>query len=99
MRAVRTHAPERLQIRSCLRCGYRGPELQGERVEQYLLCPSCGEDLCSRPPRSYSELEGLDEGVAWMEWPLGIGSPGRMRDGFRRFLRAVARLFVSRRAR
>ena len=99
MRAVRTHAPERLQVRSCLRCGYRGPELQSDRVEGYLLCPSCGEDLCSRPPRSYSELEGLDEGVAWMGWPLGVGSAGRVRVSLGRFLRAVARLFVTHRAR
>jgi hypothetical protein len=45
--------------RACLRCGYRGDELQrlGERAAY--LCPGCGQDLYARPPRSYAEMEDI----------------------------------------
>jgi hypothetical protein len=45
----------------CLACGYRGPDLQAGRAVSVLRCPECGEDLYSRPPRSYRELEGFVE--------------------------------------
>lgn len=43
--------------KTCLACGYRGPALEGP--ERALRCPSCGEDLYARPPKSYAELEGF----------------------------------------
>lgn len=54
-------APRHAQ-RLCLSCGYRGPELQGD--SGVFVCPSCGTDLYARPPRSYAELEGLDQADA-----------------------------------
>lgn len=47
----------------CLDCGYRGRELQGERILVTFTCPSCQADLYARPARSYAEMEGLEQGV------------------------------------
>ncbi|MEX2219298.1 MAG: hypothetical protein WD749_11145 [Phycisphaerales bacterium] len=91
MRAVRSSLPYRYQVRACLRCGYGGPEVQPDQPEPAFVCPCCGEDLYSRPPRSYAELEGLDEAGAWSGW----GFPSRLEGGVggavRRFFRAIAR--------
>ncbi len=65
--AAKQHASEdKLHRQRCLRCGYQGQEIQssiapdGERVATSLLrCPRCAQDLYTRPPRSYAELEGL----------------------------------------
>lgn len=43
----------------CLSCGYRGRHIQGQRGLITFQCPSCGEDLYARPPRSYAEMEGF----------------------------------------
>ncbi|MFM9994759.1 MAG: hypothetical protein ACKVU4_03035 [Phycisphaerales bacterium] len=61
MPLLRRSPVSRLDERMCLGCGYRGPELQGPRGLTEVWCPECGEDLYSRPPRSYSELEGFAE--------------------------------------
>ena len=50
-----------LDRRLCLRCGYRGRLLQGDRGRSTFTCPSCSCDLYARPPKSYAELEGLHE--------------------------------------
>jgi hypothetical protein len=61
MRALRSSLSSRVHRRLCLGCGFDGPALQGGSGEDLSRCPRCGEDLCARPPRSYAELEGLDE--------------------------------------
>lgn len=53
-------SPRRLDVRFCLACGHDGPELQGG-CSGVFVCEVCGADLYARPPRSYRELEGLDE--------------------------------------
>lgn len=59
MPLLRRSPVSRLDERMCLGCGYRGPELQGPHGLTEVWCPECGEDLYSRPARSYRELEGL----------------------------------------
>lgn len=54
-------SPRRLDVRFCLCCGHDGPELQAPEHEAVFFCELCGADLYARPPRSYRELEGLDE--------------------------------------
>lgn len=53
-----------LRIRRCCACGYGGhfAQIQAERAEAIgAHCPRCGCDFAVRPPRSYAEMEGLDE--------------------------------------
>lgn len=45
----------------CLSCGFDGRSLQSEHRETGWVCPRCGTDLYSRPPRSYADLEGLSD--------------------------------------
>lgn len=52
----------------CLGCGFDGRGLQTGHAEPAWKCPRCGADLYSRPPRSYAEMEGLDD-----EGPLSTG--------------------------
>lgn len=59
MRAVRLPLSSSLTCKTCLACGYRGPELQGRRGRHQFVCPGCGTDLYERPARCYAELEGL----------------------------------------
>jgi predicted RNA-binding Zn-ribbon protein involved in translation (DUF1610 family) len=61
MRATRPALSSRVHRKVCLACGYDGNAIQGHRAESTYACPNCGEDLYARPPRSYAELEGLDE--------------------------------------
>ena len=61
MRALRTPLSTRLHRKVCLSCGYDGNAIQGHRAESTYACPNCGEDLYARPPRSYAELEGLED--------------------------------------
>src|SRR5437868_5098757 len=96
MRAVHSNLPERLLVRECLRCGYGGTELQAEHPEHPLVCPACGEDLYARPPRSYAELEGLDEAGACANWSLSGGIENRLMAFFRRIMRALGRTIVQR---
>lgn len=70
----------------CLSCGYTGDELQSPESEP-LRCPECGEDLYTRPPRSYAELEGLVEPTA-VPRPVQPPPPvGRLRFWLGRMLR------------
>lgn len=66
-----------LTTRRCLACGYAGRFAQGrggrgqfglvphaetaERSGPLGHCPRCGCDFHARPPRSYAEMEGLDQ--------------------------------------
>ncbi len=59
-----------LFVRRCLACGYDGVLLQGGDpggvggaggAEVAECCELCGCDFILRPPRSYAEMEGLDE--------------------------------------
>lgn len=45
----------------CVACGYDGPELQPDDAVLLVYCPRCDADLYERPPRSYAELEGLED--------------------------------------
>jgi len=45
----------------CLRCGYRGREVQGGTDGRTFVCPRCEADLYARPARSYAEMEGIEE--------------------------------------
>lgn len=49
----------RLLVRRCVECGYDGPQVRDDLLNQADLCPHCGCDLRRRPPRSYAEMEGL----------------------------------------
>lgn len=51
----------RLQRRMCLSCGFDGASIQSDSREHGWQCPRCNADLYARPPRSYAELEGLNE--------------------------------------
>ena len=59
MAIARVASSSPLVQRTCLRCGYRGDELQRLGELAAYRCPDCGQDLYARPPRSYAEMEGL----------------------------------------
>jgi len=63
MAHVRPAITTRMTRRMCLSCGHSGRALQGDRGLTTFQCPSCGADLYARPPRSYADLEGLDEAL------------------------------------
>ena len=44
--------------RRCVQCGLAADAISATQVDE---CPRCGCDLRSRPPRSYAEMEGLNE--------------------------------------
>lgn len=69
MGVARSEVPTRLRRKVCLDCGYRGRELQGLRGESTFICPRCLADLYSRPPRTYAEMEGLEEAVGGLAEP------------------------------
>lgn len=50
--------PGRHRLLRCVQCGVRGDSLLVQGLD---VCPACGCDLLARPPRSYAEMEGLDE--------------------------------------
>ena len=60
----------------CLGCGFDGRGLQTGHAEPAWKCPKCGADLYSRPPRSYAEMEGLDDEAASPAGPRPAGAPG-----------------------
>jgi hypothetical protein len=68
--------------RCCLTCGYRGRELQARRGQERLVCPQCRQDLYTRPPRSYAEMEGLVESAGR---EAGEATPARRRVALLRF--------------
>lgn len=53
----------------CVRCGHRSEELLAPDTEE---CPSCGCNLHARPPRSYAEMEGLDQAPALPDIDHGV---------------------------
>jgi hypothetical protein len=55
---IRTRDPARIHRRQCLSCGYAGRFV--DRPGQ-THCPRCTCDFTVRPPKSYAEMEGLDE--------------------------------------
>lgn len=63
MPRTRPALPAELERRLCLRCGYRGRLLQGDRGRMRFTCPACRCDLYARPARSYAEMEGLLDGA------------------------------------
>lgn len=81
MPLVRRSFPSRIDARMCLSCGYRGEELQSP-IGDIVRCPECGEDLYSRPPRSYAELEGFAD----PEDPPAVRTPGPVRTLLGRWL-------------
>ncbi len=52
--------PARYCRRMCLACGFDGRAIQPGHAGPVRRCPRCLADFSTRPPRSYSELEGLD---------------------------------------
>lgn len=63
--------------RRCVACGYDGPEVGGPGSLPH--CPECGCDLALRPPRSYIEMEGIeDPRVAWAFEPVGLRPAPRL---------------------
>lgn len=52
---------DHLTVRMCLSCGRRAADLQTSANVPLFVCPSCGADLYARPPRSYAEMEGLND--------------------------------------
>lgn len=55
---IRSKDLSRLHQRQCVACGYSGRFV--DRPGQS-ACPRCDCDFAARPPRSYAEMEGLDE--------------------------------------
>jgi hypothetical protein len=56
--AIRARDLSRLHQRQCVACGYAGRFV--ERPNQ-ANCPRCNCDFGERPPRSYAEMEGIDQ--------------------------------------
>ena len=55
---IRARNRSALHRRKCVACGYAGVFL--ERPGQS-SCPRCACDFVQRPPRSYAEMEGIEE--------------------------------------
>jgi hypothetical protein len=55
---TRSSDRSRLHRRQCVACGYSGRFV--DRVNQ-AACPRCSCDFAVRPPKSYAEMEGIDE--------------------------------------
>lgn len=95
MPLLRRGPESRLDERLCPACGYRGPDLQGERSIAVLRCPDCGEDLYSRPARSYHEMEGFVEAEVETRpvvlRPVARTRLRRVRDAVIAFLRRLVR--------
>lgn len=56
--AIRARDLSRLHQRQCVACGYAGRFV--ERPGQ-THCPRCSCDFIERPPKSYAEMEGIDQ--------------------------------------
>jgi len=56
--AIRAKDLSRLHQRQCVACGYAGRFV--DRPGQ-ASCPRCACDFAARPPKSYAEMEGIDE--------------------------------------
>jgi len=55
---IRAKDRSRLHRRHCVACGYSGRFVDRTNQPQ---CPRCACDFAVRPPKSYAEMEGLDE--------------------------------------
>ena len=55
---IRSRDLSRLHRRQCVACGYAGRFV--DRPGQ-LHCPRCTCDFTERPPKSYAEMEGLED--------------------------------------
>jgi hypothetical protein len=55
---IRTRDHARIYRRQCVACGYGGRFVDRPGQSN---CPRCACDFSSRPPRSYAEMEGLEE--------------------------------------
>ena len=55
---IRSSDRSRLHRRQCVACGYSG--LFVDRANQS-HCPRCSCDFAVRPPKSYAEMEGLED--------------------------------------
>lgn len=56
--AIRARDLSRLHQRQCVACGYAGRFV--DRAGQ-THCPRCACDFAERPPKSYAEMEGIDQ--------------------------------------
>jgi hypothetical protein len=56
--AIRARDLSRLHQRQCVACGYAGRFV--DRPGQ-ANCPRCSCDFAERPPKSYAEMEGIDQ--------------------------------------
>lgn len=48
----------------CLGCGFDGAAIQSDLREGGWTCPRCAADLYARPPRSYADMEGLNDAAS-----------------------------------
>jgi hypothetical protein len=55
---IRSRDQSRLHRRQCVACGYSGRFV--DRPGQ-AACPRCACDFTLRPPRSYAEMEGIED--------------------------------------
>lgn len=98
MTAVRTSRSTSIHRRLCVRCGFDGRAVQdGVLRRSDAWCPNCGCDFHRRPPRSYAEMEGLDDGPFLSVQRLGPAPQCRRRarrQFLRRLERCLAVLFV-----
>lgn len=55
---IRSKDGSALHRRQCVACGYSGRFVDRENQTH---CPRCACDFAVRPPKSYAEMEGLDQ--------------------------------------
>jgi hypothetical protein len=94
MRALRISSSARVHRKVCLACGFDGQALQHLRYAECIACPRCGEDLGARPPRSYAELEGLDEDAGPILRPTRGPQPIRPHGPWQRLAGAIRRWLI-----
>ncbi|MFN9076648.1 MAG: hypothetical protein ACK5WD_05535 [bacterium] len=56
--AIRARDLSRLHQRQCVACGYGGRFVDRPGQSH---CPRCACDFAERPPKSYAEMEGIDQ--------------------------------------
>jgi predicted RNA-binding Zn-ribbon protein involved in translation (DUF1610 family) len=99
MAQTRVRSVRWLHTRVCPRCGYDGPELQGQRGHEQFECPSCGEDLYARKAMTYAEMEGFTHNPVAAHAVVAVladhHEPRRSAFGLlRRFARALRALLL-----
>jgi predicted RNA-binding Zn-ribbon protein involved in translation (DUF1610 family) len=93
MRALRISSAARVHRKVCLACGFDGHAIQHLRYAEPFPCPSCGEDLGLRPPRSYAELEGIDDDAPILR-PTPGPQPIRPHGFWQRLIGAIRRWLI-----